>query len=56
MTDGAFLMTLEKVNPCPLKIHPGEGSYTDMNAVRPDEVLDNLHSFYVDQRDWERMI
>ena len=35
---------------------PGEGLYTDMNAVRPDEVLDNLHSIYVDQWDWERII
>jgi len=35
----------------------GEGLYTDMNAVRPDEeVLDNLHSVYVDQWDWERII
>ncbi|MDP4186729.1 MAG: aspartate--ammonia ligase [Bacteroidota bacterium] len=35
---------------------PGFGLYTDMNAVRPDEVLDNLHSIYVDQWDWERVI
>ena len=35
---------------------PGEGLYTDMNAVRPDEILDNLHSLYVDQWDWERVI
>jgi len=35
---------------------PGEGLYTDMNAVRPDEVLDNLHSIYVDQWDWEKII
>jgi aspartate--ammonia ligase len=34
----------------------GEGLYTDMNAVRPDEVLDNLHSIYVDQWDWEKII
>ncbi len=34
----------------------GEGLYTDMNAIRPDEVLDNLHSIYVDQWDWERVI
>lgn len=34
----------------------GEGLYTDMNAVRPDEVLDNLHSLYVDQWDWELVI
>jgi len=36
---------------------PGEGLYTDMNALRPDEdELDNLHSVYVDQWDWERAI
>ena len=35
----------------------GEGLYTDMNAIRPDEeCLDNLHSIYVDQWDWERVI
>ncbi len=35
----------------------GEGLYTDMNALRPDEpFLDNLHSIYVDQWDWERII
>jgi aspartate--ammonia ligase len=34
----------------------GEGLYTDMNALRPDEILDNLHSVYVDQWDWERII
>jgi len=34
----------------------GEGLYTDMNALRPDEVLDNTHSLYVDQWDWERVI
>lgn len=34
----------------------GEGLYTDMNAIRPDEALDNLHSLYVDQWDWERII
>ena len=31
----------------------GEGLYTDMNAIRRDEVMDNLHSIYVDQWDWE---
>lgn len=35
-------------------IKPGYGLYTDMNAIRPDEELDNLHSMYVDQWDWER--
>jgi aspartate--ammonia ligase len=34
----------------------GSGLYTDMNAIRPDEQLDNLHSIYVDQWDWERVI
>ncbi len=34
----------------------GSGLYTDMNALRPDEVLDNTHSVYVDQWDWERSI
>jgi aspartate--ammonia ligase len=38
------------------KIKHGYGIYTDMNAVRPDEVLDNIHSLYVDQWDWERVI
>ncbi len=36
--------------------HPGEGIYTDMNAIRRDEELDNLHSVYVDQWDWERIM
>ena len=35
---------------------PGEGLYTDMNAIRRDEELDNLHSVYVDQWDWEKVI
>ena len=39
-----------------LKIMEGEGIYTDMNAIRPDETLDNLHSLYVDQWDWEIVI
>lgn len=34
----------------------GKGIYTDMNAIRRDEVLDNLHSCYVDQWDWEKII
>jgi len=37
-------------------IPPGYGLYTDMNAIRSDEELDNLHSLYVDQWDWERTI
>lgn len=36
--------------------HVGEGIYTDMNAIRRDEEMDNLHSIYVDQWDWERII
>ena len=39
------------------KFQPNEGLYTDMNAIRPDEEsLDNIHSIYVDQWDWERVI
>lgn len=38
------------------QFHPGEGLYTDMNAIRRDEELDNLHSAYVDQWDWEKII
>ncbi len=37
-------------------IEPGHGIYTDMNAIRADEELDNLHSLYVDQWDWEAVI
>ena len=36
--------------------HSGEGLYTDMNAIRRDEDTDNIHSVYVDQWDWERII
>jgi aspartate--ammonia ligase len=39
-----------------LKIPEGYGIYTDMNAIRPDEELTNIHSLYVDQWDWERVI
>ena len=38
------------------KFNIGEGIYTDMNAIRRDENLDNLHSIYVDQWDWEKVI
>lgn len=38
------------------RIAPGYGLYTDMNAIRSDEDLDNLHSLYVDQWDWEKSI
>ena len=37
-------------------IKPGHGIYTDMNAIRRDEELDNIHSLYVDQWDWEKDI
>ena len=37
-------------------VKPGRGIYTDMNALRPDEELDNIHSIYVDQWDWEKVI
>lgn len=39
-----------------LGIQKGFGLYTDMNAIRPDEDLDNIHSLYVDQWDWERVM
>lgn len=39
-----------------MKTAVGRGIYTDMNAIRPDEELDNIHSLYVDQWDWEKVI
>ena len=44
-------MALGKYN-----IKPGHGIYTDMDAIRRDEELDNTHSIYVDQWDWEKVI
>ncbi len=38
------------------QVSVGEGLYTDMNAIRRDEIPDNLHSVYVDQWDWEKVI
>lgn len=38
------------------QFNPGKGLYTDMNAIRRDEELDNIHSIYVDQWDWEKVI
>ena len=38
------------------EVEAGYGIYTDMNAIRADEELDNLHSLYVDQWDWEAVI
>ena len=37
-------------------MQPGEGLYTNMNAIRADEELDAIHSLYVDQWDWERVV
>lgn len=39
-----------------MNVVPGRGLYTDMNALRPEEDLDNIHSIYVDQWDWEKVI
>ncbi len=38
------------------EFNPGKGLFTDMNAIRRDETVDNLHSVYVDQWDWEKVI
>ena len=38
------------------EFHTGKGLYTDMNAIRRDEEVDNIHSIYVDQWDWEKII
>ncbi len=39
-----------------MEVPQGRGIYTDMNALRPEEELDNIHSIYVDQWDWEKVI
>lgn len=46
----------KRLNLAEQEIKPGYGIYTDMNAIRADEELDNLHSLYVDQWDWEAVI
>lgn len=46
----------KRVKLAEMDIKPGRGIYTDMNALRPDEDLDNIHSIYVDQWDWEKVI
>lgn len=46
----------KRVKVTDLKLTPGFGIYTDMNAIRADEELDNLHSLYVDQWDWEMVV
>ena len=38
------------------EFHVGKGLFTDMNAIRRDEEVDNIHSIYVDQWDWEKII
>jgi len=58
-TDAQVVHSLAKWKRLALKryqFHPGEGLYTDMNAIRRDEDLDNIHSAYVDQWDWEKII
>ena len=58
-TDAAVVHSLAKWKRMALwryDFHPGKGIYTDMNAIRRDEELDNLHSVYVDQWDWEKVI
>ena len=58
-TDGEVVHSLAKWKRLALKrydFHVGRGLYTDMNAIRRDEELDNLHSIYVDQWDWEKII
>ena len=57
--DGEIVHSLAKWKRFALKkydFYEGKGLYTDMNAVRRDEELDNIHSAYVDQWDWERII
>ncbi len=46
----------KRVKVTEMNLNPGFGIYTDMNAIRADEELDNIHSLYVDQWDWEMAI
>ena len=46
----------KRVKLADLGVPEGFGIYTDMNAIRADEELDNIHSLYVDQWDWEQVI
>ena len=58
-TTGQVVHSLAKWKRMALKrydFYPGKGLYTDMNAIRRDEEMDNLHSVYVDQWDWEKVI
>lgn len=57
--EGQVVQSLAKWKRIALKRYdffPGKGLYTDMNAIRRDEEMDNLHSVYVDQWDWEKVI
>ena len=57
--EGEVVQSLAKWKRLALKrydFHEGRGLYTDMNAIRRDEELDNIHSIYVDQWDWEKII
>ena len=51
-----IVQSLAKWKRYALKKYSLSGLYTDMNAIRPNEVTDNLHSLYVDQWDWEKVI
>ena len=58
-TNGQVVHSLAKWKRLALKrydFHCGKGLYTDMNAIRRDEEVDNIHSIYVDQWDWEKVI
>lgn len=58
-TDAVVVHSLAKWKRMALSVYefsPGEGLYTDMNAIRRDEEMDNLHSVYTDQWDWEKII
>lgn len=58
-TDAVVVHSLAKWKRMALKLYgfsAGEGLYTDMNAIRRDEEMDNLHSVYTDQWDWEKII
>ena len=58
-TDAQVVHSLAKWKRLALKRYHftvGNGLYTDMNAIRRDEELDNVHSIYVDQWDWEKII
>lgn len=57
--DAEIVQSLAKWKRFALKkygFHVGEGLYTDMSAIRRDELVDNIHSIYVDQWDWEKII